>query len=349
MRTLHTISVNDEEFSAYTGDVLLDAALLSGVDIPHDCRAGQCGTCKVRVIDGSVFGGECGERGIVKACQSRIVTDVRLEVEEVPEIVTAAGEVADLKLLAADVVEVTIELSKSITYLPGQYFRVQFKGFPARCFSPTVPLDEDDDGTVRLHVRRIPNGKVSSALGREIRPGHRLKLEGPFGSAYLRPGIEDRLVLVGSGTGFAPLWSIAEAALHENPDRHLVFVIGARTFNALYMVPALCWLAECPNVTVIPVTGTPQAETTVVQTGHPADFIPKLTPYDVVYTAGSPALVDAVATAAEAAGALCYADAFLAGTEENGSWFAEARSWLSGIVGSLWPFKERSFAARHVS
>ena len=55
------ITLNDESFLSNCGDLLLDSALMNGVDLPHDCRSGVCGACRVRLVSGSVFGGH--ERG----------------------------------------------------------------------------------------------------------------------------------------------------------------------------------------------------------------------------------------------------------------------------------------------
>jgi NAD(P)H-flavin reductase/ferredoxin len=311
MRRMRNVLVNGELFSAHCGELLLDAALLNGIDIPHDCRSGYCGACRVRVLDGIVFGGRTSDPEAVLACQCRVISDLKVALEDVPEISTFAGRIVDLVSLARDIEEVCIELSRSPQYLPGQHYRVEFRGFPPRAYSPTPPLEGPaEDRVVRFHVRRLSNGHVSSALGRTIRKRHRAKLTGPFGSAYLRPHLPDRLVLVASGTGFAPLWSIADAAMKERPERELVFVVGARTLESLYMIPALCHLAFYRNVTIIPVVTEPQSLSKIVRQGRQTDHLPALSARDVVYTAGAPAMVDSVARIAVGAAARCYADAF---------------------------------------
>ena len=256
MRKTHVVTVNGEQFSARRGDVLLDAALISGFHIPHDCRSGHCGTCRVRIVSGALFGSDARE---AKACQCRVIEDVAVAVEEVPDVATVNGKVAALWPVAPDVVELSILLQHPFEYLPGQYFQVQFGGYPARYYSPTVPLDRDGDGhSFHLHVRRVAGGQVSQALGRKIAVGHRVKLKGPFGTAYLRPGLGNPLVLVAGGTGFAPIWSIADAAMRENSAREIALLVGTRTIESLYMIPALWRLASCPNVTITAVTRTRQ-------------------------------------------------------------------------------------------
>ena len=156
-------------------------------------------------MNGMTIGGECEEIGVVKACQARIITDLEVAVEPVPEVLTTRGTVIATRPLAPDVMEVGIRPHDEITYLPGQYYRFQFRGYPGRYFSPTSPMDGPlGSHKLRLHVRRIPGGLVSPAIGHKIRRGHPVTLNGPFGSAYFRPGLNNRLILVGSGSGLCP-------------------------------------------------------------------------------------------------------------------------------------------------
>lgn len=349
MRKICTVRVNGEEFSANCGDLLLDAALMSGVEIPHDCRSGYCGACRVNLVGGQVFGGDQdGDPNVVRACQCRVLSDVAIEIDDVPETVTEHGRVASLVRLAPDVMEVSIAVPGRIDYLPGQYYKVQFRGFPARCYSPTLPLDGPHDETIlRLHVRRVANGRVSPALGREIRVGHRVKLTGPFGAAYFRPHHPGRVVLVASGTGFAPMWSVAVAAIAERRDRTMVFIVGARTLRSLYMIQALCNLARCSGVSIIPVVSESQRISSAIRSGRPTDHLPVLSPRDVIYTAGAPAMVERVAQVAGAVGAKCYTDPFSpqGKDSERRSFLARASSWLGSDVPPLVPDMPRSIQA----
>lgn len=328
--------INEQGFTAQRGDVLLDAALGNGIDMPHDCRAGQCGTCKVKVVSGMTIGGDCEEIGMVKACQARVITDLEVAVEPVPEVLNTRGTVISTRALAPDVTEVVIRPHAEIDYLPGQYYRFQFRGYPGRYFSPTAPMDGPPDGqTLCLHVRRIPDGLVTPAIGRQIQPGHPVTLNGPFGSAYFRPYLANRLVLVGSGTGFAPIWSIADAAIEENPWRDVVLMAAAKTLPSLYMAPAFRRLRDYPNVQLIPtVSEKPANASRIVRQGRPTEHMPELTPDDIVYACGAPQMVDAVKDMALAASATFYADPFTpqhGGADDDGI-VARAMTWLSAIA-----------------
>jgi 3-phenylpropionate/trans-cinnamate dioxygenase ferredoxin reductase subunit len=221
MRKICKVTVNDEPFLANCGDLLLDWALTSGIDLPHDCRAGVCGACRVRLVEGRVFGGQEQGDDMIHACQARIVSDIAIVTEAVPDQVTMSGQVIDIVRLAPDVIGVDVELPKPLPYLPGQFCKVQYRGFPARSYSPTYPLEgRANDRLLHFHIRRFPDGIVSSELGRKIRIGHRVKITGPYGSAFLRPNHSGSIVLVASGTGFAPMWSIAVAAILESFSRY---------------------------------------------------------------------------------------------------------------------------------
>jgi NAD(P)H-flavin reductase/ferredoxin len=331
MRKSCRVTIDDQVFFASRGDILLDAALINGIDIPYDCRSGHCDTCRVRVLDGLAIGGECGEPGAVRACQSRIISDLQLEIEALPEVQTVAGQVSAIKKRAPDVVEIYIEPQQPIMYLPGQYLRVQFRGYPMRCYRPTASMDDFAEREfLHLQVRRIRRGRVSAAIGRGIREGHRVKIQGPFGSAFLRPASVNRLVLVASGIGFAPIWSIAVAAIQEHQRRHVVMVVGARTIDSLYMINALCVLARYPNVTIIPVVETPQNITTIIRTGSVADHIPELSAEDTIHACGPPRLVEAVSRMAAAAGARCYCDPFVP-QDATGNALSRALDWFNGV------------------
>jgi len=311
MRNICKVTLNKHSFHARCGDLLLDSAIMNGVELQHDCRSGVCGACRVRLVDGKVFGGTEEGSDMIHACQARIVSDLRLVTEAVPDTVSLQAEVADMTFLAADVIGVSLELQKPLGHLPGQFCKLLFRGFPERCYSPSYPL-EGAPGRRRLHfhIRRFSDGMVSSELGEGIRVGHRVRVTGPLGTAYLRPNHPGRIVLVASGTGFAPMWSIAAAAMTEQPRRELMFVVATRKLQSFYMHAALCRLALFPNVTIIPVVAEPQNVSPAFRTGRPIDFLPPLSADDAVYTSGAPIMTNEVARIARAAGAVCYTDPF---------------------------------------
>ena len=331
MAKICKVTFNNETFLANCGDLLLDGALTSGVELPYDCRSGVCGSCRVRLVDGKVFGGTDESSDMVYACQARIVSDLQIVAEPTPDPVSTAARVAELVRLAPDVVGVGLELQRPFRHLPGQYCKLQFRGFPARCYSPTYPLEgAPNNRRLHFHIRRLPHGAVSSAIGSGIRVGHRVRLSGPFGTAFHRRDHRGRMILVASGTGFAPMWAIAAAAIAERPERELAFVVSTRKLQSFYMHGALCRLARFPNVTIVPVVSEPQSVSYAIRSGRPTDYLPALSPDDLVYTAGAPGMTELVAQIAKAAGARCYTDPF--SPNEDGG---EPSGLLTRLIGWL--------------
>jgi NAD(P)H-flavin reductase/ferredoxin len=326
------ITINGRSFRAHCGELLLDAALSNGIAMPHDCRAGHCGTCCVRLVSGEVRGGEGSEPGIVHACQCRIVSDAVIEMGQPSVVRTVDGVLSSLRPLSGEVLEVGIKTDRALPYHAGQYAQVRFNGYPSRPFSITHPLRGEPNGcSVWFHVRRMNGGRVTSALGKRIKPGHRVKVAAPYGSAHFRPNQDCRLILVATNTGFAPIWSIAVAALRENPQRRIMVIAGGRSIESLYMGSALVRLASFANVLVVPVCSTPQTVSQGVRPGRPTDYLPHLLPTDLLYACGAPGMVDSVKSIAGRIGVACYADPFLPtidDTVEKGV-LTRAKGWLA--------------------
>ena len=144
---------------------------------------------------------------------------------------------------------------------------------------------------MHFHIRRLEHGAVSSALGSKICVGHRVRLSGPFGAKRISPARyhRGRVVLVASGTGFAPMWAIAAAAITERPQREarLTFVVATRKLKSFYMFSqqyAPCRLARFPNVTIVPVVSEPQSVSFAIRSGRPIDYLPDLSPADTSST-----------------------------------------------------------------
>lgn len=304
-----TLVVNGQPIRARPGDTLLDAALSARIVLPHDCCSGQCETCRVRVISGSVDDEGTRERDTVLGCLATVEGDAEISFDPVPVVRTTAGVVDTIADLGPDLLEVRLRMRRPVTWLPGQYVKLAFRGYPARDYSPTFPLDlAMEEGLLCFHVRRLPGGAVSAAFGSGIRPGHKVSVRGPFGNAFLRREPE-RLVLVSTGTGFAPIWAMAVASVLGQPDRPISVVAGARDASHLYMKTAIDWL----RARRVPAAMTAaDGDGVAVLRERPSELLSFLGDTDVVYAAGAPSQVEVVRRLALSRGAVFHADPFYA-------------------------------------
>ncbi len=308
------LTVNGKVIRANIGETLIDAALGGRIVVPHDCCSGQCETCRITVVSGDVDDFGTREKNTVLGCLATLEGDAEISYEPVPIVRNTRGTVESIEPIAKDLLEVRLRMTKPVPWLPGQYVRLAFKGYPPRDYSPTIPFDLDAEHDVLVfHMKVYAGGKVSSHLGTDIAVGHRVVVKGPYGNCYLRRQ-SDPLVLVSTGTGFAPIWSIAVAASIGQPNRSVHVIAGARTADGLYMKNAVDWLRERgANVTLTASDG----DGFYISRRRPSDSLPYLEEHHVVYAAGSPSQVDAVRQHALAANATFYADPFFAASTQR--------------------------------
>jgi CDP-4-dehydro-6-deoxyglucose reductase len=124
-----------------------------------------------------------------------------------------------------------------------------------------------------------------------------LRFEGPLGTFFLREESSKPVVLLASGTGFAPVKALVEHMLHLKSERPVHLYWGGRRPQDLYM-HELCeqWARELPNLRYVPVVSDALPEdgwtgrSGFVHAAVMQD-IPDLSSYQV-YACGAPIMVD---------------------------------------------------------
>lgn len=235
------------------GQKLLDAALEAGLDWPHDCRVGSCGTCRCVLSEGRVkpltdfvytLPPEDIAAGAILACQSLLKSDVVVEIElgEGRAAVThTAGRIASLQPLTHDILELRVALENGTLdgALAGQYADVRAPGIDApRSYSFARAPAAEAAGQLTFFVRHVPGGEFTDWLFADDRTGETLEVSGPYGTFHQRPG-EGRMICVAGGSGLAPVHALVEDAALNGIERDCVVLFGARTRNDLYYQDAL--------------------------------------------------------------------------------------------------------------
>lgn len=141
-------------------------------------------------------------------------------------------------MLTADVARVRLQTSTPLPYQAGQFITLLRSDGLARSYSlASVPaLDE----ALELHVRVLPHGRMSQWIAHELQPGAELAIRGPEGDCFYTD--DDRaqpLLLVGTGTGLAPLYGVARDALHRGHRGPITLIHGAVTPAGLYLQDVL--------------------------------------------------------------------------------------------------------------
>jgi len=291
---------------------VLEAALSAGLNLPHSCKSGHCASCRAQLKQGEIrypSGRPIGiteqeeREGKVLLCQARPTSDLVIEarliarVSEV-EIKTLPCRVARLVALAPDVMQVFLRLPavESLPFQPGQYLDFLVEDGRRRSFSIASPPHDSD--LIELHVRKVKGGGFTERLFGHVGTGALLRVEGPMGQFVYRAG-STPIVMIAGGTGFAPLKAMLRHILEKGPMRDVHLYWGARQPIDVYEEAlVLQWQREHPRLkfTVV-LSEASSADAAHRRLGWVHEAVlqdyPRLDALDV-YTAGPPALIEAI-------------------------------------------------------
>lgn len=311
-------------------EFVLDAAERAGYSMPSSCRKGACDTCEAELLEGEVeqrgHGRKTARDGIALMCRSQPRSDLtirpkRFERLDIFHRKTITTRIFRRATPAADVTILTLRFPIGLRapFRAGQYLQVVMEDSDRRNFS-MANAARNNDGA-ELHIRHVPDGKFSIKALSKLSVGSPLQVEVPFGDFYLRASARP-VVLLASGTGFAPIKSIVETATHAGNTRPMHLYWGARTREDIYLaeVPAR-WAERLPWFTFTPVLSEPPRSWTG-RTGLVHDAVRedhKNLSETEVYACGNPLMVTAAQRDFTAGHGLPAAQFFADAFVESGS------------------------------
>jgi CDP-4-dehydro-6-deoxyglucose reductase len=304
-----TLSKSQISFEAAANQSVLDAALGARLNLPHSCKGGNCGSCRARLLQGEIYypnGRPLGlseaeaAEGFVLLCQARARTDLAIETYEIttPDqalIKRLPARIERAQPLSHDVMGLYLRLpvAEAFHFEAGQYIDIMLPGGRRRSFSIASP--PHDSRLLELHVRRVAGGEFSAPLFEQDARTALLALEGPLGQFVYRESAAPML-LVGGGTGLAPLLSILRHVLGTGIEREMTVYWGVRSERDLYAHAVLEDLVGPAGLRYVPVLSEPSPDWQGLRGWvHEAVLrnIDDLEKYDV-YAAGPPAMIAAV-------------------------------------------------------
>jgi CDP-4-dehydro-6-deoxyglucose reductase, E3 len=306
-----TIQPSGHRFTVNEDETILTAALREGFALPYGCRNGACGSCKGRVLEGTLEYGQYQETalkpeekaaGKVLFCVGKPCSDLVIEAKEVSaakDIMakTLPCRVQKLERRADDVVVMQLKLpaNERLQYLAGQYLDFLLKDGKRRSYSIANP--PHDDAFIELHLRHVPGGLFTDHVFFAMKERDILRINGPLGSFFIREDSDKPMIFVAGGTGFGPIKAMLLHLFQEKSARQMVLYWGARGLKDIYMaeLPAQ-WEHEHANFHFIPVLSEARPEgdwtgrTGLVHQAVLDDF-KDLSGYQV-YACGAPIMVD---------------------------------------------------------
>jgi len=332
-------------FDVARDEPILTAAIREGIGLPYGCKDGACGSCKSRLLEGRVIHGAHQQKalseaeeaaGLILTCCATPQTDCVVEARSVPgagqfAILKMPGRVLSMAQPAPDVKVIRVQLpaNQNFQYHPGQYIEFILRDGARRSYSmANAPHQLGTPPSIELHIRHMPGGKFTDQVFGAMKEKDILRMEGPFGSFFLREESTKPMVLLASGTGLAPIKALIERLEELASAREAVLYWGARSRADLYLNDwAEAAAARLPNLRYVPVLSEPRPEdswtgrTGFVHHAVMAD-LPDLSGHQV-YACGAPIMVESAQRDLKAKCGLpddeFFADSFTSEADKHGA------------------------------
>jgi CDP-4-dehydro-6-deoxyglucose reductase len=262
------VQPSDRSFTVESGETVLAAGIRQSIGLPYGCKDGACGSCKCKKLSGLVVHGPHQDKalsaeeeanGFVLTCCATPQSDVVLESRQVTEegalpIKKMPTRVSTLTKASSDVMVMQLQLpaNDAFAFRAGQYIEFILRDGARRSYS--MANAPHRTGSLELHIRHMPGGKFTDHVFGALKEKDILRMEGPFGSFYLREDSAKPLIFLASGTGFAPIKALLEHMQHIGSTRPVTLYWGARRPADLYMNDWVqTQVATMPNLRYVPV------------------------------------------------------------------------------------------------
>ncbi len=222
-----TVSPSGRQFQCEADETVLAAALRSGIILPYGCKNGACGSCKGKLVSGKLTHGPHQQRALPEAeealgmalfCCSKPESDLTIEAREIVAdgdypVKKMPSRIAKLEKLSEDVMLIALQLpaNERLQYRAGQYIEFMLRDGKRRSYSMANAPHLDEQ--ITLHLRHMPGGLFTDQVFSTLKERDILRFEGPQGTFFLREDSDKPIILLASGTGFAPIKALVEQLL----------------------------------------------------------------------------------------------------------------------------------------
>lgn len=264
---MSSISVADTDisFPGEPGQTVLDAAESAGWAIPYSCRKGVCDSCVGTLTAGKLdvagSGTVCGPAE-VRLCRACPDGDVEIAPRRIWEstppvrkrLVTTVYRRRQVAP-SVTILDLRYPIGRRTPFRAGQFLNVILDDGDTRSYSLANSPQHND--LVQLHVRHEPGGVFSARILQQLQFHDTVEIEAPFGE-FVVEDCDDPIILLATGTGFAPMRSIILDHIARRLDRPIHLYWGGRTLADLYLADTVGqWVRRYPWLTFTPLLSRP--------------------------------------------------------------------------------------------
>ena len=234
------IKIDNHRLQSGDGESVLDTLIKHDIEVPYSCKIGICQSCKLHCTQGDIpeqsqtaLEPNLRELGYFLACQCVPENDIQIEIPGSKQLYISA-ELIDKRQLSPEVFRFRLRTNVPIFYHAGQFINLRHNDNLIRSYSlASLP---SEDNLLELHVKRMRNGVVSNWLADSFEIGEFIEIEGPMGACFYSNTMNNQpLLLIGTGTGLAPLIGIIRDALHNKHQGEIHLYHGAYSQQELYL------------------------------------------------------------------------------------------------------------------
>ena len=243
------VTYANKHYELDSGESVLVGLQRHGVSIPSSCCSGICQACMLLAIKGTLpseaqkgLKPTLQKQNYFLACICKPTTDIEITLPSDEVRHRLSARVEEKVFLNADIFRIRLACKEAFNYFPGQFIRLYRPDGLVRSYSlASVP----EDKTLELHIRHLPDGQMTTWLKEQVNTGDTLEIEGPSGDCFYLSGNEQQsLLMIGTGTGLAPLLGIIRDALQKGHLGPIYLYHGSHQPEGLYLVSELKALTE---------------------------------------------------------------------------------------------------------
>ncbi|MDP3840137.1 MAG: FAD-binding oxidoreductase [Methylococcales bacterium] len=246
---MYKLTIEEQTYTCQPDESVLDTLLRENVAISYACKKGTCHSCMVRSLDNPPpEAAQVGLKSTLKkhhhflACLCHPEQDMVIKLPDSSEFYTE-GTVVVNDMLNRNTLLLIIAFKDAFEFNAGQFVNLQRADGLTRSYS--IANTPQENNTLEFHIRRLPSGKFSGWLHDDIKVGDTIAVSEPRGHCfYLPERREQGILLVGTGTGLAPLAGILTDALAHGHSGSIYLFHGSREVEDLYRIDEMRQLAQ---------------------------------------------------------------------------------------------------------